>query len=59
MYYIEQLIAFNVNMNNVLITHLLSTHLIAMLINVGIEKIELLMCAVAYEVATVLHVLIY
>jgi len=56
---IEQLIAvFNVDMNNVFITHrVLSTHLIVTLINAGIEEIDLLMCAVAYAVATVLHVL--
>jgi len=56
---IEQLIAvFNVDMNNVMITHrVLSTRLIATLINAGIEKIDLFMCAVTYAVATVLHVL--
>jgi len=50
---IEQLIAvFNVDMNNVLITHrVLSTRFI----NVEIEKIDLLLCAVAY--AVVLYVL--
>jgi len=55
---IEQLIAiFNVDMKNVLITHrVLSTRLIAtLIINAGIEKIDLLMCAVAYAVETVLH----
>jgi len=53
---IEQLIAvFNVDMNNVVITHrVLSTRLIATLINAGIEKIDLFMCAVTYAVATVL-----
>jgi len=52
---IEQLIAmFNVDMNNIIITHrVLSTRLIIMLINAGIDEIDLLMCAVA----TVLHIL--
>jgi len=47
---LEQLIAvFNVDMNNVMITHrVLSTRLIATLINAG---------AVTYAVATVLHIL--
>jgi len=45
---IEQLIAvLNVYMNNVFITHRVSSmHLIATLINAGIEEINLLMCAV-------------
>jgi len=56
---IEQLIAvFNVDMNNVFVTHrVLSTRLIARLINARLEEINLLMCAVAYAVVTVLHVL--
>jgi len=45
---IEQLIAvFNVDLNNVLIIHrVLSMHLIATLINAGIEEIDLLMCSI-------------
>jgi len=56
---IEQLIAvFNVDMNNILITHrVLSMRLIVTLINARIEEIDLLMCAVAHVIATVLHVL--
>jgi len=56
---IEQLIAvLNVYMNNVFITYrVLSTHLIAILLNAGIEEIDLLMCAVAYAVATILYIL--
>jgi len=54
---IEQLIAvFNVDINNILIIHcVLLTHLIATLIN-GIEETDLLICTVAYAVATVLYV---
>jgi len=43
-------------MINVLIIHrALSTCLIATFMNAGIEEIDLLMCVVAYAVATVLH----
>jgi len=40
-----------------IIHRILSIHLIATLINAGTEEIDLLMCAVAYAVATTLHVL--
>jgi len=51
---IEQLITvFNTDMNVMITHHVLSTRLI----NAGIEEIDLLMCAVAYAIATVLHVL--
>jgi len=53
---IELIAVFNVDMNNVLLTHrVLSMRLIATFINAGIEEIDLLMCAVAYAVAIVLH----